>query len=59
MNQLVDVMFEIEDMQKHPLLNQTIIRPTLLNKTKLTLHQLELDSFLIQIVLVETSIQLN
>lgn len=41
MNQLVDVMFEIEDMQKHPLLNQTIIRPTLLNKTKLTLHQLE------------------
>ena len=58
MNQLVDLMFEIEDMQVHPILNQTIIRPTLLNKTKLTLHQLE-EGHSIQDISTVQNVKLN
>ncbi|MCT1925880.1 helix-turn-helix domain-containing protein [Staphylococcus pasteuri] len=41
MNQLVDLMYELENNNDYPTLHQTIILPTLLNKTKMTYRQIQ------------------
>lgn len=40
LNNLVQIMFALEHKEQFPILSQTIILPTLLNKTTITYHQL-------------------
>lgn len=40
LNNLVQMMFALENDKQFPILTQTIILPTLLNKTTITYHQL-------------------